>query len=733
MWLIDTKTLKLCYFNNDDTVEYAILSHRWEEEEVSLQDFKDESGIAKRGYDKIKQSCHIALQSDIQYMWIDTCCIDKTSSAELSEAINSMYKWYENAKICYAYLSDVEDTHDLVDSKWFTRGWTLQELIAPQIVKFFNKNWYSFGSKNGLQKRIASITGIPTRVLTGTKPSECSVAQRMSWAARRVTTRPEDRAYSLMGLFEVNMPMLYGEGGTKAFTRLQEEIIKALNDQSIFAWTGQASEYCPVLASSPANFSNGADIRSTSAISEPTPFSLTNVGLHIELPIMPWAMNKYLAVLQCQDIAIDKHMMPHARFDSSTMRLGILIRRTPQHRQYVRCLSAKVYQVDTSKYTSRLRTVPILLLQQIRKLGDLNDMYGYYFRTMTSEVFGHQTSHARASDPRSDYGARTLGGTYRVACKLPEAKIKKLSRLSQSYILQSTGKSQVLRNVEGLDLDLDFGGHGTVAAFTLRGKAAERSTSSIALLKVGFDFDFNPVCLFYGMSSEEWKLYCQSDMLYWFGRRNVDKEVGRYAGLDQSDCWRVHGLCALRGSRISGLDTRLTHLKIHLIITEEFQNGAKKWIIDISPLDLPFQSHLDPVCHSLEDATEQLYLAFRMKQQRQTEFRTAKDLHGRFDSPTSRADLESSEIGLDDAEMRLSSCRDNLYLFQDTAEREATQVIQAKIAGIAKGVWHERKVLLAMLQETRDAIQREWVANEEHRRRNDESSKKEPNEELNTA
>lgn len=732
MWLINTKKLKLCYFNNDDKVEYAILSHRWEEEEVSLQDFRDGSGIGKRGYAKIKQSCYMALQSDIQYIWIDTCCIDKTSSAELSEAINSMYKWYEHAKICYAYLSDVEATHDFVDSMWFTRGWTLQELIAPQIVKFFNKNWYSFGSKHGLQRRITSITGIPSRVLTGTKPSECSVAQRMSWAAHRVTTRPEDRAYSLMGLFEVNMPMLYGEGGTKAFTRLQEEIIKALNDQSVFAWTGQASDYCPVLASSPANFKHGAEIRSTSAISEPTPFSLTNVGLHIELPIMPWAMNKYLAILQCQEIAIDKDMMPHARFDSNTMRLGILIRRTPQHRQYVRCLSGKVYQIDTSKYTSRLRTVPVLLLQQMRKLGDLNDMYGYYFRTMTSEVFGHRIGYVRVSDSQSDDDTWSLGGTYRVACKLPEAKIRKLSRLSQHYIIESTGRSQVLSNVEGLDLDLEFGGHGTVAAFTLRDKTAERSASSIALLKVGFDFDFNPICLFYGMSSEEWNSYCQSDMLYWFGHRNVDKELGRYVDLDQSECWETHGKCALRGSRISGLDMRLTHLKIHLTIAEEFQDGAKKWIIDISPLDLPFQSHLDAVCHSLEDATEQLYLAFRMKQQLQTQVRTAKELHRRFDSPTSRADLESSVLGLDDAEKRVSSCKNDLYLFQEPAEREATQIIQAKIAEIAEGKWQERKVILAILQETRDAIQREWVAKEEQRRREDERSKKEPSEKSNT-
>lgn len=579
MWLIDTKTLKLCYFNNEDEVDYAILSHRWEEEEVSLQEFKDGSGIGKKGYAKIERSCTIALQSDIRYMWIDTCCIDKTSSAELSEAINSMYRWYEQAKICYAYLSDVETIDDLAGSKWFTRGWTLQELIAPKTVKFYDNNWYSFGSKNGLQGRIASITGIPLRVLRGSNVSDYSVAQRMSWAAHRITTRPEDQAYCLMGLFEVNMPMLYGEG-TKAFARLQEEIIKILDDQSIFAWTGHTSGYFPVLAPSPANFKHSAGIRSTSATTDPMPFSLTNVGLRIELPIVPFAMDTYLAVLQCQDVSIDNYMMPHARSDTGNSRIGILIRRTSQPKQYVRCVSIELrwHQIDTMWYANSLKTVPVLLLQRMRKLDGLNDMYGFHFRTITDVIFRRQNSS----------NSNAASSECSVVCRLPRDQITTLRRLYPSEVIHDSYSVQVLRNIANLDLITRFGKQGTVATFKLKDERAVTSPSTVVLMKFGFDFDFNPVCILYGMSSEKWYSHCRSGKTYWADNGNLDEELARYMKIAPEQCWERHGVCALVGSRSSGLDVTLTDHNIHLTIVEGIQQGAKKWIVDVSACDLPF-------------------------------------------------------------------------------------------------------------------------------------------------
>ncbi|KAI5995240.1 heterokaryon incompatibility protein-domain-containing protein, partial [Pisolithus marmoratus] len=235
---------------------YAILSHRWGAEVtyeemigfMTMEERKRDEVRNRYGYEKIIKGCEQAKEDGYEWLWIDTCCIDKRSSAELSEAINAMYRWYQNAQVCYAYLNDVDKAvfpTERDDSKfdqsngwpeWFSRGWTLQELIAPKQVKFFNKDWVPIGNKQHLAPVLTNITRIPRDVLTGGLAGKrLSVAQIMSWAAERETERMEDRAYSLMGLFGVNMPMLYGEGN-KAFRRLQLEIIKETGDHSIFAW-----------------------------------------------------------------------------------------------------------------------------------------------------------------------------------------------------------------------------------------------------------------------------------------------------------------------------------------------------------------------------------------------------------------------------------------------------------------------------------------------------------------
>ncbi|KAI6138370.1 hypothetical protein BKA82DRAFT_58501, partial [Pisolithus tinctorius] len=182
-----------------------------------------------------------AVKDGYEWLWIDTCCIDKRSSSELSEAINSMFRWYRDAQVCYAYLNDVDESDIPTgrDYHWFpdgSCGWTLQELIAPKQVEYFNEDWVSIGNKQDLASRLQRITGIPAKVLrVGLAAKRLCVAQIMSWGAEWETTRLEDRAYSLIGLFGVNMPMLYGEV-KKAFQRLQWEIIRVSNDQSIFAW-----------------------------------------------------------------------------------------------------------------------------------------------------------------------------------------------------------------------------------------------------------------------------------------------------------------------------------------------------------------------------------------------------------------------------------------------------------------------------------------------------------------
>lgn len=239
--------------------------------------------------DKIKGFCAIAREGGFQLAWNDACCIDKTSSAELSEAINSMYEWYRLSDMCYVYLADVSDDDvpqkyrsEFRKSRWHGRGWTLQELIAPERIVFLTETWCLLGTKMGLASTLEEITGVDFSILVGRSTlSSVSVARRMSWAAKRETTRVEDRAYSLFGIFGLHMSPIYGEG-ENAFLRLQEEIIRTIPDQSIFAWGDKCSlrfsdvggwsveKYGPLqpdagrglLTSSPFSFSECSDITS---------------------------------------------------------------------------------------------------------------------------------------------------------------------------------------------------------------------------------------------------------------------------------------------------------------------------------------------------------------------------------------------------------------------------------------------------------------------------------------
>ncbi|KAF2728081.1 HET-domain-containing protein, partial [Polyplosphaeria fusca] len=212
--------------------EYAILSHTWgsDAEEPTFGDLVDGTGKSKAGFDKIRFCIEQAAKDGLHYAWVDTCCIDKRSSSELSEAINSMFRWYQNATRCYVYLADVsgDDSTDVLSdfqrSRWFQRAWTLQELLAPRSVEFFTSRRARLGDRSSLVLDIHSRTGIPIRALQGSPLSLFSVRERMSWTAGREAKREEDRAYSLLGIFDIHMPMLYGEKMENAFRRLNKEI-----------------------------------------------------------------------------------------------------------------------------------------------------------------------------------------------------------------------------------------------------------------------------------------------------------------------------------------------------------------------------------------------------------------------------------------------------------------------------------------------------------------------------
>ncbi|EIW51969.1 HET-domain-containing protein [Trametes versicolor FP-101664 SS1] len=266
---LHTHTGNFVWIDDPESCSYAILSHTWRPASAGGEQSYDD--VRKLQADicaaleapksrrfkvarpaslldhpdlsaKIKGICAVARKAGFDLVWIDSCCIDKSSSAELSEAINSMFEWYRLADICYVYLADVPEgatpatSLAFWQSRWHTRGWTLQELIAPKHIVFLSRSWHFLGTKMGLAATLEKVTGIDFALLVGRASlSTFSVARRMSWAARRQTTRIEDKAYCLMGIFGIHMSPIYGEG-QNSFARLQEEIIRNIPDQSIFAW-----------------------------------------------------------------------------------------------------------------------------------------------------------------------------------------------------------------------------------------------------------------------------------------------------------------------------------------------------------------------------------------------------------------------------------------------------------------------------------------------------------------
>ena len=338
MYLLNTTTKRLSQFLDEQRPTYAILSHTWGTEEVSYQDLHDfhqtgsvreksSSPVSSRaGWRKIKACCDQALIDGFEWVWIDTCCIDKSSSAELSEAINSMFAWYRDSKLCYAFLEDIIDAIEDIAaadsyfrrSRWFTRGWTLQELLAPRRIRFFSNNWQVIGQLEPGSKFtevVSEITSIPSAFLEGLNLQKANVAMRMSWASKRVTTRKEDLAYCLLGIFDINMPLLYGEG-TKAFRRLQEEILRRTYDHSLIAWgllpwdegySLSSTEPCSILATSPSDFTTCGSLNICSHFEGShlmKEYQMSNEGLRIQLPLRYPPPHKaqdydYIAVLDC--------------------------------------------------------------------------------------------------------------------------------------------------------------------------------------------------------------------------------------------------------------------------------------------------------------------------------------------------------------------------------------------------------------------------------------------------
>ena len=230
---------ELTSFKDDDVPPYAILSHTWSDgQEVTYNELVAGIGKKKAGYGKLRFCGERAAQDGLKYFWVDTCCINKGDSIELSTAINSMFRWYQRAGKCYIYLSDVYVPSEVDDiqafrstwdgafrrSRWFTRGWTLQELLAPRIAEFFSQNDRLLGSKISLEREINEITQIPIAALRSSSFLGFGIEERINWVSKRRTTVQEDKVYCLLGIFGVFLPVNYGEGEDYAFGRLRREI-----------------------------------------------------------------------------------------------------------------------------------------------------------------------------------------------------------------------------------------------------------------------------------------------------------------------------------------------------------------------------------------------------------------------------------------------------------------------------------------------------------------------------
>ncbi|KAI4679307.1 uncharacterized protein J4E84_008335 [Alternaria hordeiaustralica] len=246
---------------SEDMPRYAILSHTWGEQEVTFDDLRSlgsmndvearNEAIARKreGWDKIRFCAAQAKHDGIDHFWVDTCCIDKANNTELSEAINSMFRWYQNSQKCYVFLTDVkgkssDETGEpssrwkaaFKTSRWFTRGWTLQELLAPRLVEFFAADGAWLGDKESMEQVIHEVTRIPIEALSGSDLSAFNVDVRLSWALSRQTTREEDGAYCLLGIFDCHLPLIYGEGKESAFKRLRKEIQGEERLRKISSW-----------------------------------------------------------------------------------------------------------------------------------------------------------------------------------------------------------------------------------------------------------------------------------------------------------------------------------------------------------------------------------------------------------------------------------------------------------------------------------------------------------------
>ncbi|EGN92986.1 hypothetical protein SERLA73DRAFT_190375 [Serpula lacrymans var. lacrymans S7.3] len=309
-----------------EVVKYAILSHRWlDKGEPTYQEMLMEYPPVGPGYDKLGQFCRLAREYGTEFAWSDTCCIDKTSSSELDESIRSMFKWYKTAHICIVFLAQTTSLSDMPNDPWFKRGWTLQELLAPQYLKFFGSTWapltnsrrdierqgvYTPGTSSPLLAKMSDGSGITEADLLTFSPGAKLVHIRMPWAARRLTTRGEDRAYSLMGIFDVSFPIAYGEGLQRAFCRLVDAIMHSSPSTEILNWAGESgdSQVSRAIPSSPDCYNYPASTYANLRFFSRQQLAITSMGLRVSLLLLQSEMTFRCDAYDIGDITVQSKL-----------------------------------------------------------------------------------------------------------------------------------------------------------------------------------------------------------------------------------------------------------------------------------------------------------------------------------------------------------------------------------------------------------------------------------------
>lgn len=471
-------------FSTHELPSFAVLAHSVGDVEVTYSDAVGDAAAAraKANYEKLAFAARQALADGYEYLFIHSCCVDRRSSAELDEAANSALQWYRKAGTVYAYLPDcpadaraTDPASPFAASRWFRDPWMLLPLVASRNLTFYAAQWTKLGTKADLASDISAVTGVGLSFIRGTRPIEtASVAQRMSWAARRSTARVEDVAYALMGLFSVHMPLLYGEG-ERAFLRLQEEIIRHSNDYSLFAWLDESAhpdQHYGLLARTPLWFEKCGHIVPYAHSQSWAPYKMTNRGVKID------------SIVQCRPVGVGGRQHALAldcpANDEDNTYLAVFLQKCSNN-EYVRVRANELDRISRSEWAlERGNATKIYVRQDVDRIapseGGVYPFHAIRFRQGPDPAAHQLVGMVRSTGFPDQYKH------YKSAF---DAKLQKLSYLPQARLSKEPGRLSVglaFANADGQRLAVLLGSSAEgmgLACDALEITRAERSAKAL--------------------------------------------------------------------------------------------------------------------------------------------------------------------------------------------------------------------------------------------------------------